>query len=802
MNSESPKLHSVNVSQPQLLHSVSRQSIAASDDFYSFSESGNDLSSQDGDRSTVVSCRSPSRLSPATIYEDPLSEPESLSARDVMRMPSNLQIPSTVRAVPSSQRTARHSSSRSSRRPVDADRNQPTPGMDDTPYIRFAIDQLTRDEEEPEPHNGNSRPSEDYPVDRLIHDEGLGYLSSVRNPRRGPHSRQEERDPESYGREVFVPIDTPANSLRYPHLNFLPGILRPVAVGALLFCCLLMLAGLIFCGVWSNKHHGLWDYKGLGGGRYFVFQFLPQMLAAVILLWLFALQTAACRVLPFVSMASTALGKRTGALFTPLFQTRFLLPQFAYFRNGHVFLGACFSVFWLSVFTLPLQCSLFQVRYLSDQGVWRWSTVQPVVWTLVALYALLSIALVAIAAYFFRRSTGLRWDPSSLADVLVLLQQSNILDNYTKSEIMSRKNVGKRFSYNSNRLGYWKTSERPADVFYAIGEEGPHTRRYSVQQGRLVEKPTDARLQQDFDPERQRPVRSSTNESLRRDIYSSHIRYRWTPWFLRTGWVISWIVIGFALLIAFLVVSFVKNAIKHGWLPLLPAAPNSEIFSSANFLYSFLPSLLGTILFLAWQPIDMYFRALQPYANLANPNGVNAEKSLLLDYTSCFPIEVTVKAVISGHSKVAWFSFMSIVSVTLPVLAGGVFWAELFVDDSQVRMAADLSAFYAIIVFLIIYVLSLACIWPTKKRYLPHGIATLAEIISFVYQSPLLGDLAFKEPKSKTDLVTRLLSAPPRETAIPLYAFGVYLGRDGREHLGIDRLQRPGAPEMIITTGG
>ena len=33
------------------------------------------------------------------------------------------------------------------RRAADAELSPPTPGVDDTPYIRFAIDQLTRDEE-------------------------------------------------------------------------------------------------------------------------------------------------------------------------------------------------------------------------------------------------------------------------------------------------------------------------------------------------------------------------------------------------------------------------------------------------------------------------------------------------------------------------------------------------------------------------------------------------------------------------------------------------------------------------------
>ncbi len=59
----------------------------------------------------------------------------------------------------------------------------PTPGVDDSPYIRFAIDQLTRDEEvRDSTHIPRPSASDDYPVERLVHDEGLGYVQRERQP--------------------------------------------------------------------------------------------------------------------------------------------------------------------------------------------------------------------------------------------------------------------------------------------------------------------------------------------------------------------------------------------------------------------------------------------------------------------------------------------------------------------------------------------------------------------------------------------------------------------------------------------
>ncbi|KAI4178686.1 MAG: hypothetical protein L6R41_008271, partial [Letrouitia leprolyta] len=201
-------------------------------------------------------------------------------------------------------------------------------------------------------------------------------------------------------------------------------------------------------------------------------------------------------------------------------------------------------------------------------------------------------------------------------------------------------------------------------------------------------------------------------------------------------------------------------------------------------------------------PIDMYFRALEPFANLGgSTRGSPAEQSLLLDYTACLPVEVTIKSVLAGHYKVAWISFIGLLSATLPVLGGGVFTAQYFVLEQEVRMAANMPGYYALVVFVVIYSLSFLVIWPTQKRRLPHDIRTLGQILSFVYESHLLNDSAFWQPRSKVDLVTRLLGRLTGDEGSSRYAFGVYMGRDGREHLGIDRLHRPESGEMFITTG-
>jgi hypothetical protein len=62
------------------------------------------------------------------------------------------------------------------------------------------------------------------------------------------------------------------------------------------------------------------------------------------------------------------------------------------------------------------------------------------------------IALAMIGFYFFRRSTGLIWDPWSLADIIALLSRSNSLED-TKA-MTSKRELRTRLAVSSERLGY------------------------------------------------------------------------------------------------------------------------------------------------------------------------------------------------------------------------------------------------------------------------------------------------------------------------------------------------------------
>lgn len=707
----------------------------------------------------------------------------------------------------------------------------PTPGLDDSPYIHFAIGQLTRDQEVRGLSRTDSIASEDLPpAERLVWDEGLGCFVRPSGPERSPPSVQRSSPrhksqqslsssprqppspqhssprptpdprlpPNSVDPETYTPVDPPEDSLLYPPLDYVPIVLRPLALSAIILCCLLMIAGVAFCNAWAPKHQGLWNYNGQGGGRYFVVQFLPQILAAIITIWTFVIQAALYRTMPFAIMGSERpLGHVLQKL--SILPRNFLLPDLSHFRHGEALVGFALLTIWISNFiTIPLLSCFFQAKWyvIDGEGMWRWTSVLSVGWTLIAVYGLLVIGLLLLTFRFLNTWSGLMWDPVCLADLISIIQRSNVLRDFEQSETVP--NVGETLDPRVLRLGYWQLPHHE-EVFYGVGEVDAPIGNPSLH---LIEKNRAKQYQGlskvSFDLEGQTTMGKGEFDE---HLYSPSVRYRWTPWFLQKTFIVAWTVTICALFIAFVLVSFIHDAIKGGFPPRLPTLPSTGAFSSSNFLYSFIPAFIGNVLFLAWQPIDVYFRALQPFVGLSRPEGAPAEQSLLLAYPSCFPFQVTILAIMNKHYKVAWISFMAVASAAIPIIAGGVFLAMWYPSHEEIRIAALMPAFYALIVFCGLYTISFFAIWPRRCRYLPHDISTLADQMSFLYQSPLLADKLLREPRSKADLVTRLVIAPPGDREFPTYGFGIFVGRDGKEHLGIDRFHRPGRADMLTTKG-
>jgi len=606
--------------------------------------------------------------------------------------------------------------------------------------------------------------------------------------------------------DVVIPYDN-----EDPILNFLPGILRPVWLGLYICLVTLFLAGLLFSGIYSALNDGLYAYTAFGGGRWFIFKYLPTLLGMILLLWLFQIQIALQRIAPYMAMSRRSEGKiRSQGPLMQVQPTDFLTPKTFYFKAKQPIIGAAMIIFWLQIFTIPLLACLYNVYFYGDiyagNGSWRWTAVQGIVWTLFALYFLQLVALILLAVWLWRQRTGLLWDPRSIADLITLLDRSNIIQDYEGSEYFKNAKVFQgHLGHRSDRLGYWTTTKKPNDIWYGISEEGGHVREYGDNDPAFVNEKQDR-----FAPStthhngylKNGHANGITNPEKGTEEYDHRTKY--LPWFLKPSMALLWVIAAIVLYLAFLIASFVKQAVMYGFDPRLPVLPDAAGFSSTNFFYSFMPALLAHLIFLSWLSVDYAYRRLQPYASLStsSTHGSHPQDSLLLDYPYRLPFSVTFSAILAGHYIVAWFSILTLIAASLPILAGGVFWSQFYIPTQSVRVSVHPAGYYALCVFLGLLALSTPLVlFTAHKRRLPHAVTTLAEQFSFLYASPLLGERGpdrgagarSGHKNAKVEMATRLLAATTAREAEAeggRYVLGKLTGRDGHSHLNIDRIGR------------
>ncbi|KAF7529898.1 hypothetical protein G7054_g9732 [Neopestalotiopsis clavispora] len=580
------------------------------------------------------------------------------------------------------------------------------------------------------------------------HEEGQGYAwgpedtlkfcDRMDEMDRTPPPRRSPRDVENWQSQNDAFANDAESASMHPRLDWRPWTLRLPSLLTLAGLCVLMIAALVFCAVFSDRRQGLKSYSGtIYDGYYFLFRILPQLLAALLLLYAQIVITAAFRVLPFSALAAEDVRTRRNVGFLPLYPKTFLWPQ--HVSTWRVRIPIIMT--WLLNFTIPLQSCLFTVVYIQEQ--WIWCTVQGVAWVLVALYVFMLLATLNLASFWHHRRTGLgpNWDMRSLADIISLLAPSNSAQQFSGTESAVRRNDMRHMLFaNIERLGYWRSPEAPElNLWYGIGSPAHDEKVAFESLGDYVH---------EKGPRGAPPnVMPSTG----------NIRSRYLPWCIRDAQVISWAVATGALLVTLFVVCFnPRTDIRKGFMPLISAAPVAGAFSAADFLYSFLPALLGMVIFLGFQSLDLMLRILTPWGELSHVEGSLARNSILLDYAACLPLESTWKALKHGHWKVAFISLFATFSFLIPVLAGGMFMA-LTAPDHIVRMYPNVPVLAIILTLLTIMLLALVALMFNRNQFhLPHAVTCLNEIISFCYAEELRADPAFQWAQSHRHLKQKL----------------------------------------------
>lgn len=719
------------------------------------------------------------------------------------------------------------------RDPLALEAARVTPGVDDTPYIQYALEALSKERD-----GDSSQPSTMTSEGRPILPEGQRGYAAHRNAPISPQPAAPTQDAKRQNEEQSAPLlsesgarpASPRSSMSTlvrgkgkaalfpppkqtapdawepvdpmifsdgrekinPPLVFKPKILRTTSMMALMTLCMMMIAALIFSAVYSQRHTGLWDYVGsIYSGQYFLFRVVPAMLGAIILFWAECTVTTMLRMRPFARLAARTRTARQDALFDDLYPTSFLRPQLV----GTWRIWVPNLITWLMNFTLPLQSCLFTPIYVD--GHWRWATVQGVAWTLVALYVLMLAAIVIQLTCWLVGKTGVLWDPRSIADVAALMANSNTLADYRQTEILGSRDQLKQVLYRrrEDKLAYWGWADRdrPDDLWYALGHQDD-----------WVDPTTEVEILDEKGRPRSHDSRAVPKHSDGRDPWGDvelegtamqpRVRYRHLPFCLKNLPLIIFIVLGLMLLIALFIACFVPQTriTAEGFLPRLPSAPSSGAFSAADFLYSFLPALLGMLLFVAFQDLDLHLRILQPWGELSAPpaGGARPEASVLADYAACYPLQAPLHAMRNRHWRTALVSLLSTLFVLIPIFAGGMFLALTPVDN-VVRVYPQVPLFALTLALLVTYWLALVALFPRRQAFrLPHGVTCLAEIISFVANDDLVQDEAFQGMiRNKTTLVGKL-GVDRRDEDKPRWALHTGGGGAKDDRLGVRRVRR------------
>ncbi|KAJ0160081.1 hypothetical protein CTA2_8589 [Colletotrichum tanaceti] len=731
-----------------------------------------------------------------------------------------------------------------------------TPGVDDTPYLRYALEALTRDHghnfsppssvPSPAENNGYYRAAGYLPDNlqspQISGDPEAGFTPMVPIPSHArdslrPESHAAERPSMSLGTRIismspphsadsryhhlhqnqdkahaaaaaaesapkWLPIsekesvfpgmtklDTiDEDRVRYPRLTYVPVILRLPSMMALAALCVAMIACLVVSIVYSPIRPGLLTYgETIYSAKYFLFRLLPQILAAAIFIYAQCVAATTLRILPFVALTEDEPLRRRNALFQDLYPRTFLLPHLA----GPAHVKAALAVLWAGAFTIPLASASFTVILNGD--VWYWTAVRGVAWTLAALYVLVAAAVLVLALFWHGRITGLIWDPRSIADFSVMISRSNTRESYRGSEVAEDRNALRRILRNRivDRLGYWMTDDhgygnnRDLTPWYGLGTE--HSQGYT---------PSDH-----YDVKHESDRLSVTSHLIDGDDaaaagHDDYIRTLYLPWCLRTGQVLFFVVAAVVLLTALLVVSFLhRTRLVAGFRPGVTAGPSDTAFSAANFLYSFVPSIVGMLLYLAFQSLEQHIRILQPWADLGAKDGAPAARSVLADYAACLPLQSTLHALRNRHWRVAALSLLSFLLAFLPALAGGLFMALTAAPPADVRMFPNGPVYAVILALLALYLAALVSLLFGRNLYrLPHAVACPAEILSFLVNEDNASDPAFQAAPRSAEKLRVYLGAGPGVTrastaAQSTWMFGYWPGRDERR-LGVRRQKR------------
>lgn len=242
---------------------------------------------------------------------------------------------------------------------------------------------------------------------------------------------------------------------KLPELKFKPLMLRTASLCTILVFNLLIL-GLLVTLCFKREFYisSRWSY--------ILIQILPPVLGTITAgLWV-SISTNFSRITPFVLAAASSGSPFQKTILGSYFPGLSLKTAF---HTGNKLLSFIWILQILAGTVLSFKSSLLNtVDYTSyvHAIVTSWA-----LYALISVYCLLILFTAILIWKLHDRVTGLIWDVATIADHIMLVRNSNFLDDFEGTDTAERKSIEDRLHNKFLKLGYWFHRE---EIWYGFGK--------------------------------------------------------------------------------------------------------------------------------------------------------------------------------------------------------------------------------------------------------------------------------------------------------------------------------------------
>ncbi|KAK1845224.1 phosphoribosylaminoimidazole-succinocarboxamide synthase [Colletotrichum chrysophilum] len=399
-------------------------------------------------------------------------------------------------------------------------------------------------------------------------------------------------------------------------------------------------------------------------------------------------------------------------------------------------------VYWPSYAVIGLKSAILYEDY-TEPGLFvnLWAC-----YTLLAFYSIIQTYLLILILYFWKTpTTGLRWDPVSIADVLSLFRHSDFLNKFEGSSIANRQSINSELGDLRIRLGYWTISEGTHWHGFALIEE---SRSKSEQPG-------------------QRPAEDQGERVSQDEL--ARIRYL-------SAWAITRLfeIYGHSLLSLLLMILFIlgitltRQDRGSGSFCFEPALSTTQAIITFDTVLTTIVGFLADF----WISIALFVAHTEPLARMNTPqtttstsNAANgsmqrnflanikynlkaqsnkntAKHTLLLNYTCSAAPKRFLSACQNKHWKVARVSVWAALIRLMPTLVGSSITVYHYITEPNTCLVCFTKELFivSIIGFAMCSVLILfEVLKDLRSRRMPRDWLTIGDLVSWASTSDLLG---------------------------------------------------------------